>query len=165
MKKISLEEIKSGVLIGKPIAITVQIKLDDQDAEFDTFIKPFSYDTAVAQMRAYGENKESLAGILASCICNENGELEFTEQDVRQHFSQSLVDSLWEKIHEVNIMGKTSNSTTKTKLSAKSPSPQGEVSKKSVRSNTRKSKPGSLTEPSVEASTSDAELSKPLDHL
>ena len=43
MKKIDITEINAGVLITKPQAVTVQIKYNGEDAEFDTFIKPYSY--------------------------------------------------------------------------------------------------------------------------
>ena len=94
MKKLTLKDIKSGALMGKPEHVTVQIKVSGEDAEFDTHILPFSYSTAVAQMKAYGENKEALAGVLASVICDEKGQLAFTEDEIRTHFNQALVDAI-----------------------------------------------------------------------
>ena len=124
MKKLTLADIKSGVLVKGLQKVTVQIKVDGEDAEFDTYIKPFSYATAVAQMKAYGEDKEALAGVLASCLADEKGELIFTEEDVRTHFSQGLVDAIWEKIYDINFLGKNGKSQEKTSSSVKSPSPQ-----------------------------------------
>ena len=90
MKKLSLKDIKSGLLMGKPEEITVNIKVSGEDCEFNTFILPFSYDTAVAQLKAFGEKKEALAGILASVICDKDGKLEFTEDDVRTKFKPGI---------------------------------------------------------------------------
>lgn len=70
MKKIDITEINAGVLIAKPQAVTVQIKYNGEDAEFSTFIKPYSYDTAVAKLRAFGENKEALAARFPAPSCS-----------------------------------------------------------------------------------------------
>lgn len=131
MKKLSLSEIKAGTLVKKVEKVTITIKANGEDAEFDTYIKPFSYATAVAQMKAYGEDKEALAGVLASCICNEAGELAFTEQEVRENFSQALVDAIWEKVYEINVLGKPLKSQQKKSSSVKSQSPQDEQLPKS----------------------------------
>lgn len=138
MKKLKIDQIKSGILIGKPVLATVQIKYEGEDAEFETYIKPFSYETAVANLRAIGEKKEALAGILASCICNDKGEQTFTETEIRQHFNQSLVDAIWAKVVEINVLGKTSNSAQTTSSSVKSPSPQDEHLKKRSNSQSKK---------------------------
>ena len=151
MKKLTLADIKSGVLVKGLQKVTVQIKVDGEDAEFDTYIKPFSYATAVAQMKAYGEDKEALAGVLASCLADEKGELIFTEEDVRTHFSQGLVDAIWEKIYDINFLGKNGKSQEKTNSSVKSPLPQEAPSAKSDNSTSKKSKHGQPTETSVEA--------------
>jgi len=138
MKKLKIDQIKSGVLIGKPVLATVQIKYEGEDAEFETYIKPFSYETAVANLRAIGEKKEALAGILASCICNEKGEPTFTESEIRQHFNQSLVDTIWAKVVEINVLGKTSSSPQTTNSSVKLPSQQEEQLKKRSNSQSKK---------------------------
>lgn len=138
MKKLKIDQIKSGILIGKPVLATVQIKYEGEDAEFETYIKPFSYETAVANLRAIGEQKEALAGILATCICDEKGDSTFTEVEIRQHFNQSLVDAIWAKVVEINVLGKTSNSAQTTNSSVKSPSPQDEQLKKRSNSQSKK---------------------------
>lgn len=154
MKKIDITEINAGVLIAKPQAVTVQIKYNGEDAEFDTFIKPYSYDTAVAKLRAFGENKEALAGILAASICDAEGNLQFTEAQVRRNFSQDLTDALWFKIVEVNSLGKTQSSNPKRNSSVKSRSQRVKASKKSKTSHTQKLKSGQPTSENTEASTS-----------
>lgn len=160
MKKLSLKDIKSGALMGKPEHVTVQIKVNGDDAEFETFIQPFSYNTAVAQMKAYGENKESLAGILASVICNEAGKLEFTEDEIRTHFNQALVDALWAKIFDVNVMGKQLSLTKTMKSSSKSASRSVKRTAKSRASRTEKSKNTRPTSENTEVLISEEDSSK-----
>ena len=130
MKKITLDDIKTGKVLGSIEKVTINVPIGDEEYEFDTHIKPFSYNTAVAQLKAYSEDKESLAGVIASCLCDEKGVLLFTEDDVRDKFSQALVDATWEKIYEVNSLGKSKKLTQKTKSSVKSQSPQVEPSPK-----------------------------------
>ena len=130
MGKLTLDTIKSGKLVSEIEKVTVKVNVKGDELEFDTYIKPFSYSTAVAQMKAYGEDKESLAGIISTCICDEKGNLAFTESEVRNNFSQGLVDAVWDKIYEVNIVGKTTKSTSRKNSSVKSQSPQEEVSQK-----------------------------------
>jgi hypothetical protein len=154
MKKLSLRDIKSGALIGKPEKVTVQIRLNEEDTEFETFIKPFNYDSAVANMRAYGENKEALAGIIASCLCDENGKLVLTEDEVRSKFNQALVDAVWTKIVEINVLGKTLNSSQMTSSLSKSESQQEEQQVKSVKHlHSKKSKNMPPTSEKMEVST------------
>lgn len=160
MKKLTLNDIKSGALMGKPEHVTVQIKVAGEDAEFDTHILPFSYNTAIAQMKAYGENKESLAGILASVICDEKGQLTFTEEEIRKHFNQALVDAIWSKVFEVNVMGKQSSLTKTTKSSSKSASRSAKRTAKSQTSLTEKLKSTPPTSESTEASISEEDSSK-----
>lgn len=155
MKKLSLNDIKSGVLMTEPEQIKVQIKLNGEDAEFDTYILPFSYDTAVAQMKAYGEKKEALAGILASVICDKKGKLIFTETDVRTKFNQALVDAIWTKIVEVNMLGKKPSLAPTTNLSSKSESQSEKPTAKSKSSKSQKSKDTQPTSTNTAASTSD----------
>ena len=156
-KKISIAEIQSGALIGTPVAISVPITLGDDECEFDTHVKPFSYATVVARWNAVGQNKEALAGTIASCICDEKGKLSFTENEVRENFSEELIEALWAKIIEVNnIGGKLKKmSSEKTNSSQNSPSTESveTLSKKSKKiSRSKKSNIGENTSTDVEAS-------------
>lgn len=155
MKKLSADQIKSGILLGKPEQVTVQVLVNGEESEFTTYIKPFNYQSAVANMKAYGENKEALAGILASCITDEDGVPTFTEDEVRLHFSQALVDIIWVKIVEINVMGKqTLKLTTEKNSSSKSRSRPQDQSKKSEQAlPTKKLEPGQLTDKKEVAST------------
>lgn len=165
-KKISIAEIQSGALIGTPVAISVPITLGEEECEFDTHVKPFSYATVVARWSAVSQNKEALAGTIASCVCDEKGKLLFTEAQVRENFSEELIEAIWEKIIEVNnIKGKLKKKNSeKTSSSQSLPSTESvetpsKPSKKTSRS--KKSNTGKNTATDVEASTSADESSKP----
>ena len=106
MKKLTLAEIKSGVLVDAPEKIEVEITVKGEPCSFETHIKIMDYSTAVAQMKAGVEKKEALASILADCIVDESGNQQFTEDEIRQHFNKPLIDALWEKIIEKNFLGK-----------------------------------------------------------
>ena len=160
MKKLSLKDIKSGTLMGKPEPVTVQIKVNGEAMEFDTHVLPFSYSTAVAQMKAYGENKEALAGVLASVICDDKGNLIFTEDEIRTLFNQALVDAMWTKIVDINVLGKQLNSVETTKSSLKSASRSENPTVKSQTSRTEKSESTLPTSENTEVSTSEGDLSK-----
>ena len=72
-------------------------------------------------MQANQEKKEALASILADCIVNEDGEPEFTEAEIRQHFSKPLIDAVWAEILKKNFLGKaTAKQNLKEKNSGQS---------------------------------------------
>ena len=120
-KKLSLADIKAGILIDTPEKITVEIMVSGEPCEFETHIKIMDYSTAIAQMQANQEKKEALASILADCIVNEDGEPEFTEAEIRQHFSKPLIDAVWAEILKKNFLGKvTAKQSLKEKNSGQS---------------------------------------------
>ena len=120
-KKLSLADIKAGILIDTPEKITVEIMVSGEPCEFETHIKIMDYSTAIAQMQANQEKKEALASILADCIVNEDGEPEFTEAEIRQHFSKPLIDAVWAEILKKNFLGKaTAKQNLKEKNSGQS---------------------------------------------
>lgn len=112
MNKLSIAEIKSGVLVDAPEKIEVEIMVKGEPCSFETHIKIMDYSTAVAQMKAGLEKKEALASILADCIVDESGEKQFTEDEVRQRFNKPLIDAIWEKIIEKNFLGKVGTPKT-----------------------------------------------------
>ena len=138
----------------EPEKITVEIKLNGEDFEFDTYILPFSYETAVAEMKAYGEKKEALAGILASVVCDDKGKLAFTEEEIRTKFNQALVNAIWAKIVEVNMLGKKPSLVLTKNLSSKSESPLEKPTAKSKSSKYQKLKDTQPTSSNTAASTS-----------
>ena len=92
-----------------------------EPCEFETHIKIMDYSTAIAQMQANQEKKEALASILADCIVDEKGEPEFTEAEIRQHFSKPLIDAVWAEILKKNFLGKvTAKQNLKEKNSGQS---------------------------------------------
>lgn len=117
MKKLTLAEIKGGVLVDAPEKIEVEITVKGEPHSFETYIKIMDYSTAVAQMKAGIEKKEALASILADCIVDESGKSEFTEAEIRATFSKPLIDAIWEKIIEKNYLGKVNTATTSLEIS------------------------------------------------
>lgn len=113
-KKLSLASIKAGALVGSPVPATIEIMVNGEESEIETFISPANYQTAIASYQAYAENKEAMAGIIASRIVDEKGAPEFTEAEVRQFFNDSLTIAVWSKIYEVDHpdVGKDSATTT-----------------------------------------------------
>ncbi|MEB5475536.1 phage tail assembly chaperone family protein, TAC [Acinetobacter pollinis] len=139
MKKLSLGMIKSGLLVAKPTAVSIKVENKGEKFEFETFIKPFSYETAVARMTAFQESKAALAGIIAASLYDERTDEEgqisyqpsFTTEEVRETFNQSMTEAIWEKIAEVNGLGKKKEDSTQTQNSSvKSELPQDEVLQK-----------------------------------
>lgn len=112
MNKLSIADIKGGVLVDAPEKIEVEIMVKGEPCSFETHIKIMDYSTAVAQMKAGLEKKEALASILADCIVDELGEKQFTEDEVRQRFNKPLIDAIWEKIIEKNFLGKVGTPKT-----------------------------------------------------
>lgn len=157
MKKLTLAEIKSGVLVDVPEKIEVKITVKGEVCSFETYIKIMDYSTAVAQMKAGVEKKEALASILADCIVDETGNQQFTEDEIRQHFNKPLIDALWEKIIEKNFLGKvnipkTSSETTSSGQNSSSTESAGKPSRKRNRhSVTESSNTGENTQDVEEA--------------
>lgn len=160
MKEITLDAIKSGALIGKPTEITVELKVKGELRSFTTYLRPYSYSTAVANMTSFSEKREALAGMIATSICDADGNDLVSEDDVRKTFSEALVHALWTKIVEINALGKPLKSKKQTNSSAKSQSPQVDQSKKSKSSHTQKSNSGQHTDKNMEVSTTDGASSK-----
>lgn len=114
-KKLSVADIKSGILIDAPELITIEVVVKGKVCDFDIYIKIMDYSTTIAQMEANRNNKEALASILADCIVNEKGESEFTEDEIRAKFNKPLIDAIWAKILEKNFLGKVSTPTKSLK--------------------------------------------------
>lgn len=156
-KKISLAAIKKGELVGAPVPVTIDIVVNGEECEIDAFIKPASYDTAIKRYQAYGENKEALAGIIATRVVNAKGKPEFTEDQVREYFNDALTEAVFAKITEVDHppAGKDSamemtNSGTSLSSTELVDDPLPKPSAESVMPS---SSNGGNTEPSAEALT------------
>lgn len=160
MKEITLDAIKSGDLIGKPTQITVELVVKGELRSFTTYLRPYSYSTAIANMTSFSEKREALAGMIATSICDENGNDLVSEDDVRKKFSEALVHALWIKIVEINALGKPLKSKKRTRSSVKSQSQQVGQSKKLKNSHTQKSSSGQPIDKNTEALTTEEGLSK-----
>jgi hypothetical protein len=58
MNKLSIADIKGGVLVDAPEKIEVEIMVKGEPCSFETHIKIMDYSTAVAQMKAGLEKKK-----------------------------------------------------------------------------------------------------------
>lgn len=159
-KKLSIAEIKSGILIDAPELITVEVVVKGKICDFDIYIKIMDYSTTIAQMEANRNNKEALASILADCIVNEKGEPEFTEDEIRAKFNKPLIEAIWAKILEKNFLGKVTPTTNSNKKKSGQNSSSTESVEKPLptlneTSVTESSSFGSNIEESAEALTSD----------
>lgn len=114
-KKLSIADIKSGILVDVPELITVEVVVKGKVCNFETYIKIMDYSTAIAQMEANRNNKESLASILADCIVDEQGEAIFTEDEIRLKFNKPFIEAIWAKILEKNFLGKVTPTTNSSK--------------------------------------------------
>ena len=164
-KKISIEQIKTGKLVGTPVSVSVTIHLDGEECEFDTHIKPFGYAAVVARWQALGEKKAALAGTISSCICDATGKLLFTEQQVSENFSEELIEALWAKIYDVNNIGGKSKKMNSETMKSSQNSPSTELAETASKpskktSRTKKSVTGGNTYTEEGVSTSVDESSK-----
>ncbi|WP_127493071.1 phage tail assembly chaperone family protein, TAC [Acinetobacter calcoaceticus] len=135
MTKLTLDDIKSGALVDVPEKIDVEIMVKGQPRTIETFIKIMDYTTAIAQMAANKAGREGLASILADCIVKENGEPEFTEEQIRKLFNKPLIDAIWEKIVQKNLLGKViaTKKLSETKKSGRNSSSTASRAKRSLK--------------------------------
>ena len=102
MKKLSIADIKSGALVGAPVNCTIAVLYKGEPHEIDVLISKYNYNTAIENFKAFGENKDAMAGVIASCIVDEEGNRQFTEDDVRKYFNDELTKAVWSKIYAIN---------------------------------------------------------------
>ncbi|HAK16473.1 MAG TPA: hypothetical protein DCM65_09515 [Acinetobacter junii] len=136
-KKLSIADIKSGILVDVPELITVEVVVKGKVCNFETYIKIMDYSTTIAQMQANKDKKEALASILADCIVNEKGESIFTEDEIRLKFNKPLIEAIWNKILEKNFLGKVSTpkKSLKKPRSGQNSSSTGSVEEQSQKPN------------------------------
>ncbi len=102
--------------IGKPVEKEITWHNGTGEHTATVFVKPLSYDEAIAQIDAYNnesDNKQAIAERIASSIVDENSEPVFTVGDIdgsadpeRGAICSGLTMSLLGAIGEVNGLGK-----------------------------------------------------------
>lgn len=103
MKKLSLDEIKAGLLVADPVPETIEIMYKGEKCAIDIYIRPYNYDTAIEKFRsAINKKTDNVAAIIASSITDKKGKPQFTQDQVRKYFNEALTGAVWDKIHELN---------------------------------------------------------------
>lgn len=80
---LSLDSLKqAGAFTGAPVEKEIVWKQKGKEYRMTTFVRPLSYASAVSDIRAIGDKSDPVAGRIASCIFDENGNPVFTVNDI-----------------------------------------------------------------------------------
>ncbi len=108
----TLEQI--GAFTGAPVEKQITWKQGDKELTATVYVRPLSYRSTAADIEAMRGSHEHLAGRIASCICDENGEPVMSAADItgeadpeRGPLDGNLTMALLAVIAEVNGAGKT----------------------------------------------------------
>lgn len=106
MKKLDLNDIKNGVLVNEKTTETLEFVLHGEKVSIDVVIASLSYEDTeqyYAAMREGNIEKVS-ADWIAKSLVNEQGERIFTAKEVKKCFSNSLMNSVIERILSLNVL-------------------------------------------------------------
>lgn len=102
-----------GAFTGAPVLRSVQWKKGEDIYQFDVYVKPLSYSSAVSDIEALNGKHEFAAGRIAASICDEKGTPIFTvdeitgkSENVKGEMDGNLVYALLTVIGEVNGFSK-----------------------------------------------------------
>lgn len=125
---LSIENLQEmGAFTGAPVQKEVTWKQGDRELKATVYVRKMSYHTARSDVMAARGAHDGLAGRIAACICDADGNSVFTAEDVtgeadpeRGALNDNLVMALLNVIAEVNGLGKAKpprqgTSTTKRK--------------------------------------------------
>lgn len=106
---------KAGAFTGAPVEREIKWKMGEEEFTAKVFVRPLSYKSAVSDILT-GAKGDRVAGRIASCICDKEGNPVFTPGDItgeadpeRGPLDGSLTIALLEAISEVNGLGKSKN--------------------------------------------------------
>jgi len=113
--KLGVDVLQSaGAFIGAPVRKTITWEQDGAQLSAVTCVRKLSYRSAVADVRAFGDSGNMVAGRIAACICDEEGKPIFTVGDIngdsdpkRGPLNHNLTVALLNIVAEVNSSGKT----------------------------------------------------------
>lgn len=108
--QLTIDSLKTmGAFTGAPVAREITWKQGDDEFTATVYVKPLSYNSAVSDIRSSIAKTDAIAGRIAACICDENGDPVFTVDDItgkadpdRGALSESLTIALLAVIGEVN---------------------------------------------------------------
>lgn len=116
---------KSGAFTGRPVEKEITWKQGDEELSATVFVRPMGYHAATSDVLAIGGKVDGVAGRIAASICDEDGKPVFTPADItgesdpeRGALDGALTVALLVAIQQVNDLGKSSNSVTKTNSGA-----------------------------------------------
>lgn len=112
---------KKGAFTGRPVEKEITWKQGDEELSATVFVRPMGYHAATSDVLAIGGKVDGVAGRIAASICDEEGKPVFTPADItgeadpeRGALDGALTVALLVAIQQVNDLGKSSSSVTKT---------------------------------------------------
>ncbi|MBW5800060.1 phage tail assembly chaperone family protein, TAC [Halomonas elongata] len=121
----SLQEM--GAFTGAPVEKEVTWKQNGQELTATVHVRKLSYHSARSDVMAARGSHDGLAGRIAACICDADGQPVFTPEDVtgeadpeRGALNDNLVMALLNVIGEVNGLGKTKPPRQRTSVTKRS---------------------------------------------
>ncbi|AGZ34631.1 MAG: phage tail assembly chaperone family protein, TAC [Pseudomonas sp.] len=141
--KLNIDSLRqAGAFTGRPVEKEISWRQGDDTLTATVFVRPLGYQTAVSDVLAAGGKQDSIAGRIAAAICDEEGNPVFTAMDITHGpldpaelakdrdstkrlgaLDGNLTVALLTAIHEVNNLGKMSNSASSTNSGTSSSSP------------------------------------------
>ena len=124
--RLTLENLKkTGAFTGRPVEKEISWKQGDEELSATVFVRPMGYHAATSDVLAIGGKVDGVAGRIAASICDEDGKPVFSPADItgeadpdRGALDGALTVALLVAIQQVNDLGKSSNSVTKTNSGA-----------------------------------------------
>lgn len=105
---------EAGAFAGAPVEKEITWDQDGAKMTATAFVRKMSYRSAVSDIRVGADNEHLIAGRIAACICDEQGNPVFTVGDItgdanpeRGPLNHNLTVALLVAIGEVNSLGKS----------------------------------------------------------
>lgn len=118
--QLTIDSLKTmGAFTGAPVEREIKWTKGGKEFTATVFVRPLSYSSAVSDLRALAGKGDGLAGRIAASICDAEGNLVFTPEDItgeadpeRGPLDGDLTIALLGLIAEVNSGGKTETSAS-----------------------------------------------------
>lgn len=113
--QLSINSLKEmGAFTGAPVERQIKWKKGKKELTATVFVRPFSYSSAVSDIKAMSSDIDGVAGRIAASICDAEGKPIFTIADItgeadpeRGALDGNLTIALLGVIGEVNGLGKS----------------------------------------------------------
>lgn len=99
----------AGAFAGAPVKKEIKWKQGDEEFTVTAFVRKLSYRTAVSDTKLHYAGGDIVAGRIASCICDKDGNPVFSVEDItgdsdkdRGPLNHSLTIAMLDAIAEVN---------------------------------------------------------------